>query len=174
MIHRWNETKAQGDVYEAEQDAIWKKWYHITPATRDEDRQGIDRHFEAKACPIKFTMQYKGDDRASSSGNLFIEVISIDCTGDHGWAIRCAADYLSIYIPDERYCYWIYMPHLKVCVPWWLTRFPIAKADNDGYQTHGILVPRKVVEVSWCCHGVYKEGVLRASSQLSFGFPYTQ
>jgi len=158
MIHGFKEKLAQGEQWAKEQDGFWRQWFVVTDPTRDEDWSGIDRWFEPKGYKDKFSVQYKGDDEAQKTENLFIEVISNDATGSPGWAIKCAADYLSIYVPVERYFYWFRTSWLKLIVPTWRTQFPIHQSANAGYNTHGICVPRIHVEQSVACLRVYNDG----------------
>jgi hypothetical protein len=167
MIYRFDKQLAIGEKYEEEQDAFYQKWFNISASTPKENRIGIDRHCGVKLFPLQFTLQYKGDDKATDTGNLFIEVISVDEKSVPGWAIRCAADYLSIYIPRENEFYWIHTPLLKAIVPFWAVKHSIGKTENEEYNTHGLLVPRETVEASGCCHGVFRPSVVSLGKQTT-------
>jgi hypothetical protein len=156
---------AEGKIYEVEQDKLYRKWFDIQPVTLPEDRKGKDRRFSARACALSFSVEYKGDDKSTSTGNLFIEVISVDTEGVPGWALTCEADYLSFYVPQERLAYWLHVPTLKAWLPYWLMKYGIGKAPNDGYHTHGVKVPRKEIGRSSACHGVIRDGIVSTENQ---------
>lgn len=167
MPYEFRQQLIEGEQYAKEQDAFYGTWFDITDVNISEDRRGIDRYFAAKKCPLRFSVQYKGDQKASSTGNLFIEIISVDTDNTPGWALQCDADYLSIYVPSERVFYWISVPLLKACIPFWLIRYDIGQSPNPTYKTHGLKVPRKVIEVSPCCYGLLKAGIIATRNQMS-------
>ncbi len=167
--HDFKAKLAEGEAYAKEQDAIYSSKFNIRPSTPEEDRRGIDRHFKAKACPFEFTMQYKGDERAATSGNLFIEIISVDTTMAPGWAIKCEADYMSIYVPQERHVYLLHVRMLHIWVPAWLMRWPVTQAQNKHYKTHGILIPRKAIAKEPPCMWSHEVGTV-AGPQLNLAW----
>lgn len=165
-VHEWKEKYEEGKSYEAEQDAIFSRWFLAEPVNEAVDRSGIDRKFTTREFPFHFTVQYKADVRAADTGRLFIEVISNDRRGTPGWGIKCEANIISVYIPQRRVVYLLSAPLLRMFVPIWYMQFAIHKAQNDGYATHGICVPVAVVEESAVCLHVMRLSSLTAPPPL--------
>lgn len=167
MIHTWDDRKADGDKYEAEQDAHWSQHYRIESVGKATDRRGVDRIFHALKAPImRFTMQYKGDRKAHETGNLFLEILSNVEHGTAGGALKCDADTMSIYVPAERTFYWCSVPMLRVLLRVWVMQYPTGLAHNKGYDTKGILVPREVVEFSFACLATWHNVAVMPLEQL--------
>jgi hypothetical protein len=130
-----------------------QRWY-ITPTSKRRQRQEIDRDYVLKQYDsIKYTVEYKADRLAATYGNLFIELLSNDATGALGWALRCDADLLFIFVRDDMDVYILSVPNLKFMVPYWCMKYEIGKSPNNGYRTHGLKVPRAEVEQSVACLG---------------------
>jgi len=165
VAHEFDGSYARGKQFEAEQDAFYARWFAIEKVDRATDRTGIDRYFTPKKqfyCPDRIAVEYKGDDRAAETGNLFIEVTSVSSTGKPGWAIRCASDWISIYVPPRKEFYILatkamLQSHQAAA---WLMRYPVNAAVNNGYDTWGVCVPRKVVAESGICLRVAREGTV--------------
>ena len=135
---------AQGQAYEAHLDELFACSYHIEPASVDDQRHGIDRFWRSKlfgANAPRIAVEYKADSRAGRTGNAFVETVSVDKSGVQGWAITSRADLLIYLVTDPETIYCIWMINLRHKLPAWLQRYPAAQAANDGYSTHGILVP---------------------------------
>jgi len=164
--HSFSAKLAEGEIYEAQQDAFYGKWFNIEPVTSGEQRRGKDRRFSAKDYPaLRFTVEYKGDDKATDTKNLFVEILSVDTDGTPGWALTSTADFISVYVPQEKIFYWLHAATLRAILPYWFTRYPIGKAPNKGYFTHGILVPRNTMQQSPACLHVFCEGAVPTDKQ---------
>ncbi len=92
-------------------------------------------------------MEYKTDHRAQTTGNAFVETISIDRDLKLGWAVTSESDLLLYYIPGLELIYVIRFEALRAQLPRWLRTYPIRSIQNQGYATHGILVPLHEFEV---------------------------
>jgi hypothetical protein len=156
VVHDFAEKLAEGEAGEREQDEFYSRWFNIAEPSEAENRRGIDRKFRAKMCPLGFTVQYKADRRAETTGNLAIEVVSVDTSQVPGWAIVCAADYLSIYIPAPREFYWFTSAGLRLWLPMGLMAYPTREAPNKDYNTVNLIVPkRRFAGPSWPCLYAY-------------------
>ena len=90
------------------------------------------------------TVEYKTDYIASRSGNAFIETISVDTQQRLGWAITALADWLIYYLPGTRTLYRVPLVNIRANLPRWIATYRSQAIPNDGYATHGILVPLEV------------------------------
>lgn len=122
-------------------DRYFARWYRILAATPDEQREGIDRWFYALRRPRSFAIEYKTDWTASRTGNAFIETVSVDTRDRAGWAYTSAADLLLYYLPGRASIYVLALTALRYRLPFWTQQYPIREIPNDGYHTHGLLVP---------------------------------
>jgi hypothetical protein len=170
MVHKFADSKREGDKGEEQQDAFYRKWFHIDPVDLPTDKKGIDRRFRARHCPYEWNVQYKLDRRAQSSGNLAIEVVSVTTSGKAGWAILCGADVISVVLPEHKKYYLLSVTLLRMWVPAWLLKYPIRPSPNDGYETMNLLVPCKIIAVSTPCLGVFEEGVVRTDHQMNMAW----
>jgi len=132
---------ATGEEAERRLDAWFAHWYAIEPATMDQQRQGIDRIFTRRDTGRAFKVEYKTDSRASATGNAFVETVSVDTTGKAGWAYTSQADMLLYYVPVSEVIYVIQMTSLRRHLPRWQQQYPARRIPNQGYCTHGLLVP---------------------------------
>lgn len=129
---------AQG---EARLDAWFGHWFTIRHATMEEQHRGIDRIFTRHDNGKCYAVEYKTDSRASSTGNAFVETVSVDTVGKPGWAYSSEADYLLYYVPVSEVIYIIPMVNLRQRLPQWQRQYQARKIPNQGYCTHGLLVP---------------------------------
>lgn len=120
---------------------IGKPGFTVSPATGEEQRQGIDRHFS-----LPLTVEYKTDATAVRTHNAFIETVSVDTAGKRGWAYTSEADVLVYYIPGDELLYIVRFSRLRARLPHWLDLFPSRRIPNRGYHTVGLLVPLEELE----------------------------
>jgi hypothetical protein len=68
----------------------------------------------------------------------------VDTAGKPGWALTTQADYVVYYVPP---LFIVVLPimSLRWALPGWMREYPSRRAANDGYQTHGLLVPLDVL-----------------------------
>ena len=141
MTYDFAAQLAKGEQAEAQLDRFFADRFDITKATREEQRQGIDRHFRNKADGRTFRIEYKADERASATGNAFVETMSVDSAGKQGWAYTSQADLLLYYLPKDLLVYVIRLKDLRQQLAGWRATYPQRKADNGSYATWGVLVP---------------------------------
>ncbi len=121
----------------------------ITPATKTAQRAGIDRWFKL---PLHertewIPVEYKTDWKASETGNVFIELISVLRAGvveSFGWAYSSQAEWLFYCLPESGFVLHIEFAQLRKHLAAWLKQFPQKPAQNQGYISTGILVPLEV------------------------------
>lgn len=141
--HKFKEKLAEGEVGEQLLDAFLRKeGFWVTPATHEEQlKKKIDRHLRHKITGDCFTVDYKLDKQADRTGNAFIETVSIDTAGIAGWAVQSEADRIYYFLEQSRLLYMIKTEAIHENLSIWSHLFPTRSATNEGYKTHGILVP---------------------------------
>lgn len=140
LTYNFGDQKARGDVGEQFLDRLFAGIFEIRPATRKEQRQGIDRIFTNRQTGDCLKVEYKTDYRATQTGNAFVETVSVDTTGKRGWAYTSQADYLNYYLPGDL-IYIIAFAALHREMPRWEQEYPTRPVQNNGNATYGILVP---------------------------------
>lgn len=142
MTYSMNEQLARGESAEERLDKHFSDRFAITPATRDQQRHGIDRVFRHRETGAYYHIEYKTDWTAASTGNAFVETVSVDAQNKPGWAYASEADWLIYYVPGRRTIYIMSFPTLREQLPRWLATCRDAPPiPNEGYNTLGILVP---------------------------------
>jgi hypothetical protein len=133
---------AKGAAAETQLDRHFADRFHITSATRAQQRQGIDRHFTHRQSGATYTIEYKTDWTAGRTGNAFVETVSVDSAAIPGWVYTSQAEWLAYFLPAPATIYLIAFPTLRACLPQWLATCKAAPPiPNRGYHTLGILVP---------------------------------
>lgn len=145
MTYLFDTQFARGKSGEQALDAYFSRHWDIRAATREQERQGIDRIFR-RHDGAELSVQYKTDFKAGRTGNVFIETVSGDAIGRAGWAFTCQADRLIIYIPDWSRAYVLTPALVASHVHEWKNRYRIRVSENDGYHTYGVLVPVSEIE----------------------------
>jgi len=84
MTYTFDAQKARGDAGEAFLDQVFAADYEIRPATRAEQRRGIDRIFVHRQTGRRLAVEYKTDYKAAHTGNAFVETVSVDAAGKAG------------------------------------------------------------------------------------------
>jgi hypothetical protein len=141
MTYTFDAQKARGDSGELFLDRRFATDYEVKPATRHEQRRGVDRTFIHRRTGQRFRVEYKTDYKAVETGNAFVETVSVDTAGKAGWAYSSEADYLIYFIPGDGLIYIIALEVLRRELPRWVREYPLRTAQNEGYATHGLLVP---------------------------------
>ena len=145
--YSFDQQKAIGTEAEAALDCWLDQFYRLRPATGPQQRQGVDRQATHRLTGRQFTLEYKADSRASTTGNAFVETLSV-APNKPGWAVTCTADYL---------LYWVRNRGLYICRPLalrchladWKRTCESRSIPNRGYTTEGLLVPlNKFAEAS--------------------------
>jgi hypothetical protein len=139
--HDFNASYAAGIVGETFLDDLFAKNYEVKQVSREDQRKGIDRYFTNRKNNKTFSVEYKTDYRAAETGNAFIETVSVDSAGKVGWAEKSQAKYLVYYIPQLNTIYCLELSAIREQLTRWTETYPTRTARNDGYSTHGVLVP---------------------------------
>jgi hypothetical protein len=143
---------SHGERGETFLDRYFSRWFRIQPSTPEEQRLGIDRHFHHLKSHDEFTVEYKTDSTAARTGNAFIETVSVDSDQKAGWAFTSQADRLLYYVPGKRVVYILKMTAIRARLPFWLATYALREVPNNGYHTHGLLVP--LAELERCAERV--------------------
>ena len=131
-------------------DEYFQHDYEVHPVSKDLQRLGIDRIFKRRIDGCEYTVEYKADSVASQTNNVFIETVSVDNQNKIGWALYSRAQLLIYFVPPLLIAYLIEMVCLKRNLRIWLKTYGTKKAQNKGYDTIGIPVPRDVFEEECC------------------------
>lgn len=131
----------KGQKWERYLDSLFDTNFHIREATRQQQRQGIDRIFIEKSTGKSYTIEYKADKTAARTGNAFVETMSVDRIGKRGWAYTCQADFIIYYIVGIGPAYILKPNDIREQLPIWEYRFPERTIPNKTYNTIGLLVP---------------------------------
>lgn len=146
QTQQWMSGKAVADFLDTYFGA---RGWNITPTTPHEERrlQLGDRHFRKGG--LHYLVEYKSGIQTAATGNVFLETISVDSAGKPGWVFTCQADYIFyaallnkkvlVFIPDK----------LRLVIRDLQRQFPTVKTgkrQNEGYDTHGVIVPLAYVE----------------------------
>ena len=141
---------ANGKAVESFLDDFFRaRGFHIEALTPDEERREKlgDRRFSKDGRTMN--VEYKSGIQTYTTGNVFIETISVDTTGEPGWVFTCRADYI-MYAALLNKKILVFIPaRLRECVPALSQMFRTVhtcKNQNDGYNTHGIIVPLAYTE----------------------------
>lgn len=134
----------EGEKYEKELDAYYSKWFKVEAVDLSTQKMGIDRIFTNQTDGTRWTIEYKSDTVASSTGNAFIETISVNTTNKPGWAYSSCAQLLFYYLPMEGKVARLTMYAIKNLIREWLNKYPIKPCHNESYQSFGICVPLPV------------------------------
>lgn len=148
--YNFQEQLKRGECAERRLDKHFRNHgYKVTPATRQQQRQGIDRVFVTSPRRKRLLVEYKADWTAAETGNVFIETISVKRNGRQrrrGWAFTSKADWLIYFFPEDDLAYCISFVHLRDVLDKWIAKYPAHSIPNERYTTHGIVVPQMVLE----------------------------
>lgn len=132
---------AEGRKGEALLDAYYSRWCQIAPATAAQERAGIDRFYTVYTSGRKLSVQYKTDYMSQRTGNLVVELLSVDSANIPGWALTCTAQMLIWLRYYAREILAMQPDVLRHRLPAWQRIYKTVSIPNDGYNTIGLLVP---------------------------------
>ncbi|MBM4439771.1 MAG: hypothetical protein FJ027_05095 [Candidatus Rokubacteria bacterium] len=144
----WAETLEIGRRGEAVLDAVFGPEFIIVKATRDHERQGVDRFFvHRRDGRLIHRVDFKTDEAAGRTGNLALEHVSVVRHGRRavdGWVHATIADLIIAFVPALDRAFVLAVPALRAAWPDILRCFPprlAATSDRGGYQTLVCCVP---------------------------------
>lgn len=153
MTYQMQTQLLRGEEAERQLDQHFADRFLITPATREEQRQGIDRIFTKRSSSQRYTIEYKTDWTAGRTGNAFLETVSVDTMNVLGWVYTSLAQWLIYYVPARRRLFIVRLSTLRAHIDSWIEHYGPEKAiPNDGYFTRGIPVP--LGELEKCCQKI--------------------
>lgn len=144
--YNFDDQLSHGERGEVFLDRYFSRWFRIEPATEEQQRQGFDRIFHHRKSRSAYTVEYKTDTAAARTGNAFIETVSVDAAEKAGWAFTSQADMLLYYVPGKNIVYILKMAAIRARLPFWLQTCEVREVPNNGYHTHGLLVPLEELE----------------------------
>lgn len=152
QTYSFAEQLERGQHWEGVLDEYFSKWYYIVEASREEQRKGIDRWFQrnqgiAQVVPTgPIAVEYKADDKTSTTGNVFIETDSVVEKDKPGWAWKSEAQILVyLAIPDTLYI--AQMTNVRRMIPEWRRAYGLRNVRNEYWTSRGIPVPEEAFEM---------------------------
>ena len=103
-------------------------------------RAGIDRIYREWGNGKEILVEYKSDWKASRTGNVFVETVSVDTENKPGWAYASQADILIYFLPDDDLVYVMRMEDVRGHLEEWGRRYMKRTIPNRGYGTVGLPV----------------------------------
>jgi hypothetical protein len=131
----------QGESAERYLDFYFGAEFAIRPATREQQRLGIDRIFTRRTDGREWLIQYKADKTAARTGNAFVETVSVDTAGKEGWALTCTADFIMYYVVGIGPLYILRPNDIRAKIQEWQRQYPERRIPNGTYHSVGLLVP---------------------------------
>ena len=113
--------------------------YPLRDATPQEQRRGIDR-MAVNDLGNEVGIDYKCDEKAQWTGNVFMETVSVDTRRTPGWLYTSDADWILYFVTPEV-VYAFSLAKLQAHIEDWINRYGEVAADNRRYRTLGVLVP---------------------------------
>lgn len=132
-------------------DSYFGGKYTIEPTTPHYERTLClgDRIFANKETGKRFFVEYKSGIQSAYTLNIFLETVSVDTPCKPGWVYTCRADYI-FYAALLNHKILVFRPSkLRAEIADLKTRFrevKTSKGQNDGYNTHGVIVPLDYAE----------------------------
>ncbi|MEZ4707311.1 MAG: hypothetical protein R3A44_08910 [Caldilineaceae bacterium] len=153
MTYQMQAQLLKGEEAERQLDTHFADRFLITPATRQEQRQGIDRIFTKRDTGRQYKIEYKTDWTAGRTGNAFVETVSVDTMNVLGWVYTSLAQWLIYFVPARRQIFIVRVETLRAQIETWIAQFGPEKAiPNDDYFTWGVPVP--LAEFEKCCQKI--------------------
>ncbi len=140
-VYDFVEQLELGEDYEKVLDGYYSNWFVIEPVSMNAQKSGIDRVWTNRTDSIRYSVEYKSDSTAATTGNVFIETVSVDVQDKKGWAKTSCAQLLVYYIPPLNTAYTIPMLSIKSLLSDWIKKYKLQSIKNKGYFTKGLLVP---------------------------------
>lgn len=106
-----------------------------------------DRYFTGLGKRVK--VEYKSGIQTYYTGNVFLETVSVDTQAKPGWVYTCQADYLMYATLLNGKILVMRPANLRLRIEALKRSYPVVKTrhnQNDGYNTHGVIVPLAFAE----------------------------
>lgn len=125
--------------------------WQITPTTQHEERALClgDRHF--RNGNYHFHIEYKSGLQTFSTGNVFLETISVDTEDKPGWVYTCQANFIFYAALLNRKIIVFNPVILRNVIDYLKTKFKTvatSKGQNTTYKTWGVIIPLIYVEAN--------------------------
>lgn len=150
-VHDFAASLAAGETHERTLDAAFEaRGWVVTPATRDEQRDGIDRWMERDGKRV--SVEFKADIKADETGNYALELVSSIADTDGpvkaGWALKPGADWLVLFRPVAALAHAFRSSTLRDAARQWLASraYRVAPVRNTSWTSLVLLVPCASVE----------------------------
>jgi len=155
--YNFNEQYEKGVKGENRLDKFFNTIFNIGQVPRILQQFGCDRIFTNIQSKKRYLIEYKSDERAAKSGNIFVETISVDTENKLGWAYTSCSQYICFYIPGKGEIYIVSTLYIKAKISEWISKYEIKRIKNEGYYTEGVAVP--IDEIKKIATAYY-EGIL--------------
>jgi len=146
----------QGKDVEAWLDRYFgERGFKIEKLSMEEERvQHIgDRRF--KKGKWSYLIEYKSGIQTYTTGNIFLETVSVDTTKTPGWVFTCKADWIVYACLLNHKLLWFKPDTLRIKITQMQQRYPTVftgKGQNKNYKTHGVIVPLAIAEKELASH----------------------
>jgi hypothetical protein len=144
---------AIGKEVEDALDTYFSKWYVITPASLESEKnQGIDRYFTSLKTSQQKTVEYKADFKSYRTGNMYVELSVNSDSGytKNGWALHSVADVMiyAVISGTKIVTIYIFSPStVRDNLEKWKGQYRNVTCQNKGYHSKGVLVPMSEIEI---------------------------
>lgn len=141
-IYKFQDQLKVGKIGEAKLDKFFKEIIGMTieyATKKQELSMGIDRIFSknGRECYV----EYKTDEKAVQTGNLFIETLSNSKNCKLGWVLTSQADRIVILVGSTIYL--MKLSELKEHIKTKGMKYRIGYSHNPTYMSEGRLMPIK-------------------------------
>jgi hypothetical protein len=123
--------------------------YRVEPATTEQERIQCKGDRCLYLGERTHWIEYKSGIQTFYTGNVFLETISVDTTNKPGWVYTCQADAIVYAALLNKRLLFFRPATLREKIEDLKRRFPEVKTNkgqNNGYNTHGVIVPLSVAE----------------------------
>lgn len=116
------------------------QFYHLTPANKTQQKQGIDFIGIHKITKEQTTFEVKADSRASETNNAVIELGH--WVGDRlhrqGWLYTCQADQFLYLLPQRSLVYMMKLSTVRTRLDNLLPHYPTVDVPNEYHGLHQV------------------------------------
>lgn len=141
MTYDFGEKLLQGKNAERFLDDYFSKWYVVNEIPLEiekcihADRLFVDRR------GTQTIVEYKTDFMGHKTGNLIVEIVSVDNANKPGWVYTCQADMLIWWVVGSGEILGLRPYDMRANVAEWEAHYRKVTIPNNGYNTIGLAVP---------------------------------